>query len=244
MQPIEKDVILILADISGYTKFMTENRFALTHSTVIIRELIHSIIKEVEIPLQVKEIEGDAVFLYALKDSDQKAWEESKKLIGEKLVVFMQVFNRKVVEFAQSNLCLCLPCKNVDKLKLKIIAHSGRAAFYRIHNLKNNIAGYDVILVHRLLKNSVKSNQYILLTKQAYDDLHIPSELTFVQGSERYDEIGEVATYVHYENQDERASVLSERVYSGLGVKIKNLGVKTFKGIPVALRLFRSRLNN
>ena len=63
----EQDVILILSDISGYTNFMLSNRTSIRHAQIIITELTKAIIAQVEIPLEISKLEGDAVFLYALK---------------------------------------------------------------------------------------------------------------------------------------------------------------------------------
>ena len=70
MESIEKKVVLIIADISGYTRFMVTNKTSLIHSQVIITELIKTIIKQVEIPLKVSKLEGDAVFTYAVKEDE------------------------------------------------------------------------------------------------------------------------------------------------------------------------------
>jgi hypothetical protein len=62
-------VLLIIADISGYTKLMVSSDIEIIHSQHIISELIQALIKEVEIPLEISKLEGDALFLYARKDS-------------------------------------------------------------------------------------------------------------------------------------------------------------------------------
>jgi len=50
-RPAPKPVILILADISGYTRYMTANATSLAHSQIIITELFNAILSEVELPL-------------------------------------------------------------------------------------------------------------------------------------------------------------------------------------------------
>ncbi len=61
---------MVIADISGYTRFMVANQTALAHSQEIIGALLASILDEVQIPLTVGKLEGDAVFLYAVKGND------------------------------------------------------------------------------------------------------------------------------------------------------------------------------
>ncbi len=80
----QSKVILLIADISGYTNFMLANRNTISKSHKIIIELIKAIIEHIELPLEVAKIEGDAVFLFALKGNDEKEWEVLRKKIGEK----------------------------------------------------------------------------------------------------------------------------------------------------------------
>jgi len=51
MEPSEARVVLILADISGYTKFMVENQLSAMHGQMVITTLIETILREVDIPL-------------------------------------------------------------------------------------------------------------------------------------------------------------------------------------------------
>lgn len=55
-------------------------------------------------------------------------------------------------------------------MRLKIVAHKGEFAIKKIRQFEE-IAGEAVILVHRLLKNSLKSNEYWLLTDVFTEDV-------------------------------------------------------------------------
>ncbi|MCI0602795.1 DUF2652 domain-containing protein [bacterium] len=189
-----KKVVLIIADISGYTRYMLANRRDLEHGQSVITELIKTIIKEVEIPLEVSKLEGDAVFMYAIEG---EAWNREKKLIGDRLPRFFHAFRARLDELKGSTDCICGACANIDKLRLKLIVHAGEAIFYEIAGF-TELSGVDVIIVHRLLKNSVSSNQYILITEQALDELEVPSELVVYPNYEEYPEIGRIKTYVHF----------------------------------------------
>src|SRR5437016_4492006 len=89
-------VMLIIADISGYTRYMTANAKTLAHSQTIITELVKAIIKTVELPLEVAKLEGDAVFLFCRKENGAQLWHETKRAIGEKLLTFFRMFSEKV----------------------------------------------------------------------------------------------------------------------------------------------------
>lgn len=191
----ERDVFLIIADISGYTSFMVAHRTALVHGQLIISELTKAIIKQVEIPLEISKLEGDAVFLYAVIE-DPESQEDLARQIGGKLKGFLTAFSDKLQELSQSNTCPCETCTNMDKLNLKIVVHSGRALFYELGRFQE-LSGVDVIIVHRLLKNSVPAKQYILLTAAAYHGLQAAVDFPVTPGTETYEEIGQIKTYVY-----------------------------------------------
>lgn len=54
---------LVLADISGYTAFLTGTE--LEHASGVIEDLTASIVDHLPLPLRLVKIEGDAVFTYA-----------------------------------------------------------------------------------------------------------------------------------------------------------------------------------
>src|SRR5258706_14275462 len=55
---------LVLADISGYTHFSRLHFTSLLHAEQIITELMESIIQSAELPLQIGQLDGDAVLLF------------------------------------------------------------------------------------------------------------------------------------------------------------------------------------
>jgi hypothetical protein len=189
-------VLLIIADISGYTRFMTANAKTLAHSQTIITELVTAIVQQVELPLEVAKLEGDAVFLYGRKQNGHRPWPEVKHLIGEKLLTFFRRFGEKVAELSQSTTCACHACAHIEGLRLKLIVHSGEAPFHRVLHFVE-LAGVDVIIAHRLLKNSVTSDQYILMTAAAQKDLQFPEHVRWMEGSESYGDIGAIATLLY-----------------------------------------------
>jgi hypothetical protein len=55
---------LVLADISGYTAFVTATE--LEHGPPIIAALLEGVIEQISPPLDVLQVEGDAVFALAV----------------------------------------------------------------------------------------------------------------------------------------------------------------------------------
>ncbi len=83
-----KQVLLMIADISGYTEFIVSTDIEIEHSQNIITQLINTIIEQIKIPLEISKLEGDAVFLYAIKNNEKNTWQHVRKLVGEKLLLF------------------------------------------------------------------------------------------------------------------------------------------------------------
>jgi hypothetical protein len=206
---------------------MVSHKGALSHAQAVISELIKAIIKQVEIPLEVSKLEGDAVFLYAVKREGAVTWDEVRRQVGAKLLGFFDVFAAKIAELSGSNTCQCDACTHIDTLRLKLIVHSGQALFYTIGRFQE-LSGVDVILVHRLLKNSVESDQYILMTAAGYRDVAFPGQIEIVEGQETYENIGSVKTYLYIPPGDETLYLEIQRAhhYDSGWYKVKNMALK------------------
>ena len=197
-----RPVVLMIADISGYTRFMVASDTEIAHSQYIISQLIHSIIEHVELPMEVSKLEGDAIFLFAPKDNRDFSGNGVSLKIGNKLIHFFEAFHDRLGELdsggpAVSGKCTCGACSNIDALKLKLVVHSGQAHFYRIREF-NELSGSDVILVHRLLKNSVPHQEYILMTESAWSDIDFSHEIEIEEGCEHYEHLGDIKTLVFH----------------------------------------------
>lgn len=201
MEARQNELVIILADISGYTRFMMQDQLSAVHGQMCITFLIETLLREVDIPLRLQEIEGDAVFLYAENPGDDAQWQRALAEIREKLIRFFKVFYDAIVTGAEITPCECAVCANADDLHLKIVVHSGCAVFHEIAG-RPQVSGPDVILAHRLLKNSIRDDEYLLMSEAAYRAVGAQMDRDFIQDRERYDSIGEVATYVHFLNED------------------------------------------
>jgi hypothetical protein len=184
-----RPVLLAVADISGYTRFMIANRGALAHAQAIIGELIETIVAEVQIPLKVAKLEGDAVFLFGLVDEDPAKWLAERDRVRDRLQAFFVAFTRKLGDISMSNACTCGACANVERLRLKLVVHAGECVVHTVVGFEE-LAGVDVIVVHRLLKNSVPSDEYALFTDAAWDMLGGPS-LPVERSVEKYEDVGD-----------------------------------------------------
>lgn len=241
MDPREARVVLILADITGYTKFMVENQLSAVHGQMVITTLIETLLREVDIPLRLQGIEGDAVFAYAEHPGSDDAWRDVLAEISTKLLRFFEVFYAGVITAIESTACKCAICKNAKDMQLKVIVHSGRAVFNTIAGLPQ-ISGTDVILAHRLLKNSIPSSEYLLLTESAYRDLGHEMADTFIEGRESYAELGSVKTFVRYlgETQDRHRDAMYAMSRGKLALRAEGYvlwgGVHQFRAVIEQMR--------
>ena len=156
-----KHVALVIVDISGYTQFLRQRKLTLIHAEEIITQLLESVIDIAEFPLILNKLEGDAAFLYALMDGDhQKAAQD----ILQQVLAFFPAFHNKAAELSHdTSYCDCDACTHISRLKLKAFLHHGEVVFKKIRQFEE-LAGENVILIHRLLKNGVAADEYILMT--------------------------------------------------------------------------------
>lgn len=182
---------LLLADISGYTKFLTGTE--LEHAQAIIRELTTLVRERLVPPMKFVQLEGDAVFCYA----DSAVFRDGERFIELIEVCYFDYSNR-LLNMARNTTCPCSACAAIGSLDLKFVCHYGS---FVIDTEAGGVdlAGPDVILVHRLLKNTVSESTgvkaYALLTDPCLQQL--PQALDLPPHEERYESFGVTTCGVH-----------------------------------------------
>jgi hypothetical protein len=229
-------VLLLIADIGGYTSYMQSHRSMLGHAEAATTRLLKKVIDAAR-GFDLIEIEGDAAFL----SRDAGALDDAAALaaINAAAVAMHRAFHaeRRLVE---RNLCPCDSCTQTSELKLKFVAHVGEVATQTIKR-RRKLVGMDVIFVHRLLKNAVPVPEYVLLSEDLYRSGsaaapdHQVNEITLdLEG------IGSVSTYF-VEVSELAGPVAPVPDPSGLrrlGVTLGMVG----RGLPYALRVRRPPL--
>ena len=185
---------LLLADISGYTSFVTQTE--LDHAEEILASLIEEIVVHTRVPLQVLELEGDAVFSYAPADGFS-----GRQTLVDMIEQMYVAFARKRAHINHNNTCTCTACELAPSLDLKFVIHYGTFTF-RKYGPHTGMTGQDVILVHRLLKNTICDatgvESYAYFTQAALDAIGLPELAQTMHGhTETYDHLGEVTGYVY-----------------------------------------------
>ncbi len=189
-------VYLVLADISGYTRFVTLHGASVLHAEEVITKLMEAVLDATKTPLVLNKLEGDAAFLYApaAKDPRGVGAELIRQVLG-----FFEAFKaqQQAMITAGEGGCSCDACCNIGALKLKAILHLGPVVMKKVRQLEE-LAGADVILAHRLLKSNIAAREYLMVTEKFYamgggvpDQAPVPHTDTFA-------EMGDIKTLVYY----------------------------------------------
>jgi hypothetical protein len=178
---------LVILDISGYTHFITQRTVSLLHAEQIITELMETVIDLAEHPLQVNKLEGDAALLY-------REWVPGDtgvaKSIFSQVNAFFPAFYECLAKQRENRAnCTCEACTNIDNLALKAFVHAGEIAVKQVRQFEE-LAGEDVILIHRLLKNHVAARDYVLMTEAARAGALLPKE-ALLKHCEELEGVGE-----------------------------------------------------
>jgi class 3 adenylate cyclase len=192
MRPSTYKALLVIADISGFTQFMKSHENAANHAMQVVVELLRAVISAAAPPLKLAEVEGDAAFFYAICQEDGDVTRELAA-IKRQVMSFFRSFYQTLQRLRAFNPC----ARHAQDLRLKVVIHAGEVAIEHIHGF-DKLFGMDVILAHRLLKNSVPSPEYVLMTEAAYNRLGDFHQLEPERQTEYCEGIGVVETVVIY----------------------------------------------
>ncbi|MDP2340508.1 MAG: DUF2652 domain-containing protein [Deltaproteobacteria bacterium] len=170
--------LLVVADIGGYTRFMKVHRINLAHAQDIVARLLEAVIDASK--LKLAKLEGDAAFFYAAAGNGQPDVVDDVRRIRS-------AFARKKHQMMIERLCSCEGCTQVSDLTLKFAVHRGEVAVQKVKSYVE-LAGLDVILVHRLLKNTVPVREYLLATEELRAEM--PADLPLTSSTEELEGIG------------------------------------------------------
>jgi hypothetical protein len=182
---------LVLADLTGYTAYLS--RSELEHAPAIAGDLLETIVGRLDPPFRLTKFEGDAAFLFV---EDGRA---DASLLLDAIEASYVAFRRRLRSIDQATSCECNSCRLAPRLDLKLFVHHGSFIRSRIAG-RDELAGPDVILVHRLLKGSgpaaADANGFVLFTAAAVDALGLePSGLGLTQAEQTIEHLGRVSTF-------------------------------------------------
>lgn len=180
---------LVLADISGFTAFMTATE--LEHGADVTGVLLDGVMEALAPPLEIQELEGDAVFALAPDDA-----EEADRALMDAFGRAFTAFSERQREISLDTSCPCRACRGVLALSLKLIVHHGSFVRQTVRG-RSRLAGPDIILAHRFLKNDVEPRTYLLFTGAAVERLGIdPVAASMARYTGKYAHFDEMDCFV------------------------------------------------
>lgn len=88
-------------------------------------------------------------------------------MAADQIVAMHRAFHTVRQNIATLNVCECEGCSGARNLNVKFVAHLGEVAIQRVKHV-SKLAGLSVILVHRMLKNTVPLPEYMLLSEALF----------------------------------------------------------------------------
>jgi len=182
----------IITDITGYTIFLTETE--LDHAHHIIHALFESQLDVIGAPLQISNFQGDAILCHVPEETVGQGAD-----LMHLVDAIYDAFSAKIAEMQIDPPCGCNACSNITMLDLKMFMHYGEYLVKTV-GTSDEIIGSDVITAHRMMKNDVPEktgiHSYLLITETALKKLGLENASKFVDYSQNYEHIGEVAMNV------------------------------------------------
>jgi Protein of unknown function (DUF2652)/Polyketide cyclase / dehydrase and lipid transport len=179
------DILFFIPDIGGFTKFIAETE--IQHSQHIVQEILELLVDANTLGMKVGEFEGDPVLFYR-----NGAPPSLEQLVQQARTMYLD-FHSHLKKFEYHRICQCGACAGAAGIALKMVAHFGSAGTMRVKD-HVKFVGKDIIIAHRLLKNSVTEPEYLLISGQTLSRIgNANGELsTFAKGSDSYDNLGTI----------------------------------------------------
>jgi uncharacterized protein YndB with AHSA1/START domain len=207
----------LIADISGYTSYLAD--VELDHAHDIIADLMATVVRRLRPPFRLAKFEGDAAFFYAV----------AEKVDGSVLQDAIEwayfAFRKRLRSIKLASACKCSACSKMEDLDLKFVSHHGEFIKQRMAG-REELAGRDVIVIHRLLKNAVNErlggHAYALYSDACIRAMGIdPVAQGLIEHRESIDIIGDVECWVRdleaawaQENHRQRNEVARDNAFA------------------------------
>ena len=201
-------VLMLMADISGYTSYLTGSE--IDHAQNVLEDLLETVYSRLAPPFTMIKAEGDALFLFA------PAGQISGSMLLDTIDACYFAFRRRLRDVSQATTCDCNACVLIPRLDLKFVSHAGQAIRQSSFG-SVDLIGPDVIVLHRLLKNHVVEEHgwhaYALLTDAAVNAVGLDClRLGMVAHHETYEDAGSVVGWVEdlearWKAEEDRAAV-------------------------------------
>jgi hypothetical protein len=206
--------ILLLADISGYTRFLEAVQEAhpemapggsAAPAYEVVSNLLDTVMARLTPSFSLLQVEGDALFARAPEPHARGMAIDLVGLVRSAYEAFRQQLQSAMDLFRHD----CEACIVLPLLELKFVAHRGIVVPQRIAG-REVLAGPAVNLAHRLLKNSITERTglraYLFVTDAAGEALGLRGAGGY-RYAERYPDAGPVSgVLIALETSSSRAS--------------------------------------
>jgi hypothetical protein len=149
--------LLVLADISGYTRFVGGT--VLEHGRLWTTRLLELVASRLAPVLTLSAVEGDALVFYGQRNAPDP-------MLVPLLLETYRDFRRTAESIDPCTGCACEACDSGKELQLKYIIHAGPYIEQNIAG-RAQLFGHDVNVACRLLKNHIPAKQYAFVTDAA-----------------------------------------------------------------------------
>jgi hypothetical protein len=113
------------------------------------------------------------------------------KIIQQANLIF-EKFHQHLLSFEKERMCQCGACRAVNNLSIKFIIHTGLVSGFHLGS-HFKLIGKDVLILHRLLKNSIPVNEYPLFTEPFFKMLESnklnSQKLSVINESDEFDNV-------------------------------------------------------
>ena len=213
---------LLIADVSGYTEYVSG--VELDHAQDILADLMTTVVKALRPGFKLAKLEGDAAFVYSVKDRVDGS------ILMDTIEGCYFAFRQRLRSIQQASICQCNACSLIPGLNLKIVAHFGTVVVHKVAG-RSELLGADVIMIHRLLKNTIRENAYAFISDACMDLTGLdPPALGMRRHSEAYEHVGEIGGWVLDLERAWDAYREGKRVY--IGKEEAGLAYSTFIPAP------------
>lgn len=172
----EQEVLLVLVELGGFRRYTVGSRTAAVHGQGLVKDLLDQLVGQER--FAVARREDNLVLLLGGKPEPNLS--EVRELA--------EAFHRRMRELMAANSCACEACQHLDRLRLRMVAHAGKALLWQ-RNGQMEVSGSTVSRVHRLRENGIAEPSYLLLTAEAQARLQAGADFEPVELG-----LGEAAT--------------------------------------------------
>ena len=179
------DTLFIMPDISNYTRFVSSKHLEADDAQNIIFSLMSAIINTVGEELRFSKLEGDSALFFTNADA------ASPEKIGRTLLSIFAVFDARKTKLVGELAHDPITQEMIQNLDLKIFAHRGVAQRFTYRGMVDHF-GSEVTLLHKLMKNHVNGDRYVLVTEAARRLIDLHDQYDCEPLSETIEHIGHI----------------------------------------------------